>query len=555
MPKNISTSSVIFQPKSFKDLYEPLNIVNQYQRELENSYTELTDKADTYGSLANQQLDPQAYAQYKKYSDDLRAEAENLIQNGSNNLSRRRMLDIRRRYAQEMTPIVNAYNQREEDKKLWKQLMLSGKNIMTSYDPNTTSLDAYMNGTQGSLYAVDNDKIYSDAQNAAKTFSTRLTEITKDPNLAKQFNNDYYFLTQTKGVPAGVAFEQLAQKYPQLNQMKDEYLNSLNLTDNMRDRANNSYISGFNSGLVYDRDVKPMDNWRAKEALAHSYRQKEIDYANSNNNKGLNLKNLELPNIRRYAYGFIDDKAANEAFTTDRKQQFIIKDMLAKYKRAGLLNKDNSISKFGNELLHEFIKNDNKLNNTQKTFCRWYCDIYKKSGGNGQTPMNIHNTKALTYYEQEKDYNKNDYVANNTSFATLPLLETSDKKNIINKLFNDFNGNKHVYNVLQGKNGKKEMQTKPVKYKRSDLEKMLKDPTGEYSINFSLDTGNMYLDLGDGKLIDITDKYSEEYKNTIRQMYQLAEYGYDGAYDQFLKLLASPFGNVKLPEVKLNKEE
>ena len=70
--------------------------------------------------------------------------------------------------------------------------------------------------------------------------------------------------------------------------------------------------------------------------------------------------------------------------------------------------------------------------------------------------MNIHNTKALTYYEQEKDYNKNDYVANNTSFATLPLLETSDKKNIINKLFNDFNDNKHVYNVLQGKNGKKE---------------------------------------------------------------------------------------------------
>ena len=555
MPKNISTSSVIFQPKSFKDLYEPLNIVNQYQRELENSYTELSDKADTYGSLANQQLDPQAYAQYKKYSDDLRAEAENLIQNGSNNLSRRRMLDIRRRYAQEMTPIVNAYNQREEDKKLWKQLMLSGKNIMTSYDPNTTSLDAYMNGTQGSLYAVDNDKIYSDAQNAAKTFSTRLTEITKDPNLAKQFNNDYYFLTQTKGVPAGVAFEQLAQKYPQLNQMKDEYLNSLNLTDNMRDRANNSYISGFNSGLVYDRDVKPMDNWRAKEALAHIYRQQEINNTNSNNNKGLNLKNLELPNIRRNAYGFIDDKAANEAFTTDRKQQFVIKDTLAKYKRAGLLNKDNSISKFGNELLHEFIKKDNKLNNAQKTFCRWYYDIYKKSGGNGQTPMTIHNTKALTYYEQEKDYNKNDYVANNTSFATLPLLETSDKKNIINKLFNDFNDNKHVYNVLQGKNGKKEMQTKPVKYKRSDLEKMLKDPTGEYSINFSLDTGNMYLDLGDGKLIDITDKYSEEYKNTIRQMYQLAEYGYDGAYDQFLKLLASPFGNVKLPEIKLNKEE
>ena len=552
MPKNISTSSVIFQPKSFKDLYEPLNIVNQYQRELENSYTELSDKADTYGSLANQQLDPQAYAQYKKYSDDLRAEAENLIQNGSNNLSRRRMLDIRRRYAQEMTPIVNAYNQREEDKKLWKQLMLSGKNIMTSYDPNTTSLDAYMNGTQGSLYAVDNDKIYSDAQNAAKTFSTRLTEITKDPNLAKQFNNDYYFLTQTKGVPAGVAFEQLAQKYPQLNQMKDEYLNSLNLTDNMRDRANNSYISGFNSGLVYDRDVKPMDNWRAKEALAHIYRLKEMDYANRNKNKGLNV---ELPNIRRNAYGFIDDKAANEAFTTDRKQQFAIKDALAKYKRAGLLNKDNSISKFGNELLHEFIKKDNKLNNAQKTFCKWYYNIYKKSGGNGQTPMNIHNTKALTYYEQEKDYNKNDYVANNTSFATLPLLETSDKKNIINKLFNDFNDDKHVYNVLQGKNGKKEMQTKPVKYKRSDLEKMLKDPTGEYSINFSLDTGNMYLDLGDGKLIDITDKYSEEYKNTIRQMYQLAEYGYDGAYDQFLKLLASPFGNVKLPEVKLNKEE
>lgn len=29
---------------------------------------------------------------------------------------------------------------------------------------------------------------------------------------------------------------------------------------------------------------------------------------------------------------------------------------------------------------------------------------------------------------KKKDYNKNDYVANNTSFATLPLLETSDKK-------------------------------------------------------------------------------------------------------------------------------
>ena len=61
-----------FQPFSFDELVKPYVMYGQAYKDTENAYTDLDTKASIWENLANQQTDPVAYAQYKKYSDDLR---------------------------------------------------------------------------------------------------------------------------------------------------------------------------------------------------------------------------------------------------------------------------------------------------------------------------------------------------------------------------------------------------------------------------------------------------------------------------------------------------
>ena len=69
-------SNAKFRPFSYQEMLQPLQAYTQEYNTIQEGMGELGTKADVFERMANEQTDPQAYAMYKQYSNDLAAQAE-----------------------------------------------------------------------------------------------------------------------------------------------------------------------------------------------------------------------------------------------------------------------------------------------------------------------------------------------------------------------------------------------------------------------------------------------------------------------------------------------
>lgn len=134
-----------FKPFSLERYLQPLQLYGQAYREQEDAYADLATKAATVESMANEQTDRESYEAYQNYANALRAQADVLASEGLTPSSRRAMLDMRRRYAQEVVPIQDAYNRRKEQAKLQAEMLAKDPTHIFARMAATTSLDDYRN--------------------------------------------------------------------------------------------------------------------------------------------------------------------------------------------------------------------------------------------------------------------------------------------------------------------------------------------------------------------------------------------------------------------------
>lgn len=133
-----------FSPFSYQEMLAPVLMATQAHQELENQYGELATKASVWEEMANEQTDPNAYKMYKTYADDLEKQAGQLAREGLNATSKRNMLNMRARYAKEITPIEQAYNTRQRQAEQQQQALLQNPTLMLSRKAAATSLDKYI---------------------------------------------------------------------------------------------------------------------------------------------------------------------------------------------------------------------------------------------------------------------------------------------------------------------------------------------------------------------------------------------------------------------------
>ena len=147
-----------FRPFTYDELMKPVHDSTEAHQEVEAAYGALDTQASKWEHIANQATDEKAYTMYKTYADDLRAQADNLAKNGLNALSRKDLLTMQRRYAQEITPIENAYTRRaalaDEQRKLRQQ----DNSLRFQRDAATMSLDDFIDNPM-----LDYGKSYSGA--------------------------------------------------------------------------------------------------------------------------------------------------------------------------------------------------------------------------------------------------------------------------------------------------------------------------------------------------------------------------------------------------------
>lgn len=177
-----------FSPFTFDELLKPALMATQAHRELENQYSELATKANVWEEMANEQTDPEAYQMYKKYSDDLKAQADILATQGLTPGSRKAMLGMKDRYSKEIIPIETAYNKREELIKQQRDALLKDSTLIFDRDYGTTNLDYLMQNPNATFTPLSGEDI---AKRTAVMAKEAASAVLNDPKYTSVFNGQY----------------------------------------------------------------------------------------------------------------------------------------------------------------------------------------------------------------------------------------------------------------------------------------------------------------------------------------------------------------------------
>lgn len=192
MPGFLYTNQTNFRPFSYQEMLAPVLMATQAHQAVEEAYSELDSQANAIGSLANEANDPVTYQRYKAYESALRTQADALAKNGLTPGSRQSLLDLKGRYAKDITPIQNAITRRRELADEQRKALLQNPTLMFERDMNSlsyeSSLDRFLEnpdydyGTQYSG-ALITEQVSKAASNLARELRSaeagELDEYTK----------------------------------------------------------------------------------------------------------------------------------------------------------------------------------------------------------------------------------------------------------------------------------------------------------------------------------------------------------------------------------------
>ena len=164
-----------FNPYSLQELLPIYQANAQAQYQAEEAFSQLQMKADQWERLANNAQDADVYNTYKAYSNQLKAAADDILNNGINTASRRNLMNMRAQYASNIIPIEEAYNKRQQQAQILWQARLQDPTLIAQ-DPSELGLSYYMKNPtytpqsySGKLLTAQSAQA---AQNLAKTLSS-----------------------------------------------------------------------------------------------------------------------------------------------------------------------------------------------------------------------------------------------------------------------------------------------------------------------------------------------------------------------------------------------
>lgn len=185
-----------FKPFSYSEMLAPVQAATTEHRLIEEGLGELATKASIFDKLASQQTSPVAAAQYKAYADDLTKQADLMARQGLTPESRKGLLNMKKRFASEITPIELAINKKEELTKEQREALKRDPSLMFDVNYGATSIDKLLSNpsaTYNTISGSDLTKRTSDmASNFAKT-------IQSNPQYKSILGGQYFQQMQQMG--------------------------------------------------------------------------------------------------------------------------------------------------------------------------------------------------------------------------------------------------------------------------------------------------------------------------------------------------------------------
>lgn len=255
------TASKSFTPFTFEQMLKPLAMYTEAINEVEEDYNNLNNEASLIKSYANTIPDSATAKRYNNFAEELERQANSLAKSGLNPSVRANLTSLKRRYADEITPIKQAYILQNKLIEEQRKLRAENPSLMFDKDFAVVAPEDIINNPNSTYIPISGNELYAKGNAAAKAASLRRISYAQ----RKALGDQYYELTKRQGYSSVEAANWLAGKYniPELSAAISRINIETNtgiLSKNDQIRANNYIVDGIMSGLVYSEDRSYQNN-------------------------------------------------------------------------------------------------------------------------------------------------------------------------------------------------------------------------------------------------------------------------------------------------------
>lgn len=327
-----------FQPISFERYIKPYQLYGEAYKAIEDDYTNLALQTEAFKDEANRENNPDAFELYNKFSADLNAAIDDFSKDMTSS-SRKKLLEMKRRYAGEILPIAKASEAMKEANAFRDKVGPDAIFEVGRYN----SLDDFLHGK------VANNKYTTMSQVAAR--AKEKAEAAADTiygNLIKQGASPQTALAMMQN-PNNNAFKGIYDS-------ELEAVGANNYDSDGQSKINNAISIGINSALgkLAEREIMTAaqrdNSARAWAQLRESQRIHDIELAEKGYKRDKNGNFIKIdtpPEFPEY------DSSINRFFISFAKDKSLAKDYLTKdgklspgaFNAEILFNKEGKFSK------------------------------------------------------------------------------------------------------------------------------------------------------------------------------------------------------------------
>lgn len=326
MPSSSFIVNSEFQPMSYQELLHPVITQTQYQRELDEKYTQLDLQADKLEQLANNAVDRASYERYKSFANRLREEAGNLSKYGLRGRDNARFMELFRSYGKEIQPLLDAQAKRERLIAMQQQLSLQDPTSLYDRSAGNISLEELMRNPSAAPIRQSGELLRQ--QSAA--MAQNLTNEIKSAVFTKAKTPGYLAFTQKYGissdeVAAFVANPNSPQGNKVLRAIYDQVMTSSGVKQNWEGDAYkraSQYVAMGLWSAIGKSGVQPLqDVWGLqKDSQAWQSGEKAKDRAHQSSERAKDRAAQRAAQERQLAE---QRRARREGFAQQRKMAAI----------------------------------------------------------------------------------------------------------------------------------------------------------------------------------------------------------------------------------------
>lgn len=253
-----------FNPFTYDEMVKPLLYYRQAYDEAEAAYSDLVTQTEAWKDIANREKSPEAFEMYQRYSGDLSRAVDDFSQ-GMTAKNRGALLGLKRRYAQDITPIARA-----------SEAMNAANELRAKAGPDAifevgeyNSLDQFLHGKTANNKYQSREALTK--QTAVMT-EAAMAEAMKDPEFQKAMGNQYWLIKQHTGgsyeelleaMKLGMMDNPIAQN--RFSQIRQEMMKKAGIS-NYDAEGQKAIMSAIDLGLYAGLD-KPAMQFQANQAF------------------------------------------------------------------------------------------------------------------------------------------------------------------------------------------------------------------------------------------------------------------------------------------------